>query len=275
MSRTSYFSKFASSTTCHGFQNIAAANSVLTRSLWCICLLCSCTGMFVVMAQIIRDFINSPTATSIRTEQLKEMPFPDILVCPFEILNKSNLINHNISLELVNYIFTHGYQENRTFDLERAYAEVMSQFDNHDVRKFWEFFSPECEEIFAKISFTRDPIDCSKVRKLYLGHYGQVCFLFENLGKQLYGNYGLRMRINIDKSRYVSPPRDGEPEDFQGIFLQIHQPGNFNPVSFERIFIPAELASFLSLTVKTTEHRNTFLKTFCNASEKAYTLSVS
>lgn len=147
MEKSDLVESFCNNVTLHAVAPLYRSRSTCGKLFWAIVLTLATLTTAYILYGVVSDFLLSPTATSITVESMKNMTFPDVLICNNHLLNRSYLQEKNISAELVLYIqsifmFSWNEIERRyPIDLEQEldaqYQSLLLQYPNQDVRQFF------------------------------------------------------------------------------------------------------------------------------------------
>ncbi len=109
----------------HGVSQLISSKSRISRVFWLFIVTGAFFGLCYELFYVFRDFINSPKATSTEKVYQNSMPFPDIVICDLNSINKTYMESQNISKELATYLqFAFGLDLDRYEWVYKVSADV-------------------------------------------------------------------------------------------------------------------------------------------------------
>ncbi len=121
-------SKFCSKSSLHGMNHITSQSSRKSKVFWLTIVGFAFIGLSYELYQVICNFVNTPTATLIEKIQPEVLPFPDIVFCNIDSLNKSYFIQHNISDDIVKYMLYMFYFDPEKFQDDDKMRETDAEY---------------------------------------------------------------------------------------------------------------------------------------------------
>lgn len=239
----------------HGLYDVYVTKSRPLKAFWAVAFFAAIVAAIYGCTAIVIEYVKSPIVVTYLVQEPNFMRLPDLVICPFNRLDRVRLREFNVSDEIAQYIEA-SFSGLEYLDYQRMWNERISNNSkilesqlnailvrtNLTFEKFFEVLSLRCDSVIESCLNTGRQYDCCNSSASVRTLVGK-CFRIRGFNQVVAGfGFGMTVKIVLPLERFQ--PAYNNFHNF-GVMVKLAEEGK--GIGYDLEFLPAGSHAILRL----------------------------